>query len=102
MDSLDIVLLILAAVLMPVAGLLAAADAAITMVSPARVEEIEREGRRGAALAARDHPGPAQVHQPAAAAAGRRRTVGHRARVAAVALSTWGFHGWVALAGRSS
>src|SRR6478735_3764047 len=62
MDSLDIVLLVLAAALIPLAGLCAAADAAITMVSPARVEELDREGRR-----------------------------------AAVALSTWGFHPWVAI-----
>jgi len=46
-DSLDVLLLVLAAALVPIAGLFAAADAAITMVSPARVEELEREGRSG-------------------------------------------------------
>ena len=49
MDSLDVLLLVLAAALVPIAGLFAAADAAITMVSPARVEELERDGRSGAA-----------------------------------------------------
>jgi CBS domain containing-hemolysin-like protein len=48
-NALDIVLLVLAIALIPVAGLFAAADAAITMVSAARVEEMQREGRRGAA-----------------------------------------------------
>ena len=48
-DSMDVLLLVLAAALVPIAGVLAAADAAITMVSPARVEELDREGRRGAA-----------------------------------------------------
>ena len=41
-------LLVIAAALVPIAGLLAAADAAITMVSPARLEELAREDRRGA------------------------------------------------------
>src|SRR6195952_3284821 len=48
-DALDVVLLILAAALIPIAGLFAAADAAITMVSAARVEEMQREGSRGSA-----------------------------------------------------
>ena len=48
MDSMDVLLLVIAAALVPIAGLLAAADAAITMVSPARLEEMAREGRRGA------------------------------------------------------
>ena len=48
MDGLDALLLVLAAALVPIAGMLAAADAAITMVSPARLEEMAREGRRGA------------------------------------------------------
>jgi CBS domain containing-hemolysin-like protein len=47
-DSLDVLLLVVAAALVPIAGLLAAADAAITMVSPARLEEMARDGRRGA------------------------------------------------------
>ena len=48
-DSMDVLLLFVAAALVPIAGLLAAADAAITMVSPARLEEMARDGRRGAA-----------------------------------------------------
>jgi CBS domain containing-hemolysin-like protein len=47
-STVDVVLLVIAALLVPFAGLMAASDAAITMVSPARVEEAERDGRRGA------------------------------------------------------
>jgi len=95
-DSLDIVLLIVAAVLVPVAGLLAAADAAITMVSPARVEEFEREGRRGAhSLRAitLDRPRYTNLLLLLRVGAELSATV----LVSAVALSTLGFHGWVAL-----
>jgi CBS domain containing-hemolysin-like protein len=49
MDGTDIFLLIVAATLIPIGGLCAAGDAAITMVSRARVEELERDGRRGSA-----------------------------------------------------
>jgi CBS domain containing-hemolysin-like protein len=49
----DVVLLVLAALLVPLAGVLACMDAALTRVSPARVEELEREGVRGAARLAR-------------------------------------------------
>jgi CBS domain containing-hemolysin-like protein len=45
----DLVLLVLAAVLVPLAGVLACIDAALVRVSAARVEEMEREGVRGAA-----------------------------------------------------
>ena len=53
MTSAQIGQLIAALLLIPVAGVLAAADAAITTMSPARVEQIVREGKTGAhALAA--------------------------------------------------
>ena len=44
----SVVLLILAVALVPIGGLCAAGDAAITMVSRARVEEMARDGRRSA------------------------------------------------------
>jgi CBS domain containing-hemolysin-like protein len=44
----DVVLLVVAAVLVPLAGVLAGIDAALGRVSAARVEEMEREGLRGA------------------------------------------------------
>ena len=44
----DVVLLVVAAVLVPLAGVLAGIDAALVRVSAARVEEMEREGLRGA------------------------------------------------------
>ena len=96
MDSLDIVLLVLAAALIPLAGLCAAADAAITMVSPARVEELDREGRRGAAALlaiTRDRPRYTNLLLLLRTGAELTATV----LVAAVALSTWGFHPWVAI-----
>jgi len=49
----DVVLLVVAILLIPTAGLLAAADAALARVSVARVEELVREGRRGARTLAR-------------------------------------------------
>ena len=49
LDGMDIFVLILAAALVPIGGLCAAGDAAITMVSHARVEELRRDGTRGAA-----------------------------------------------------
>ena len=48
MDGTDVFLLILAVTLVPIGGLCAAGDAAITMVSRARVEEMQRDGRRSA------------------------------------------------------
>jgi CBS domain containing-hemolysin-like protein len=44
----DVGLLVIAALLVPLAGVLAGIDAALVRVSPARVEEMEREGLRGA------------------------------------------------------
>jgi CBS domain containing-hemolysin-like protein len=48
MTSGDVVLLVVAICLVPIAGALAAVDAALTRVSAARVDELVREGRRGA------------------------------------------------------
>ncbi len=90
-------LLVLAAALVPIAGLLAAADAAITMVSPARVEEMEREGRRGASslhLITEDRPRYTNLLLLLRTVAEITATV----MVAKVALSTWGFQLWVGVA----
>jgi CBS domain containing-hemolysin-like protein len=95
-DALDIVLLILAAALIPIAGLLAAADAAITMVSAARVEEMQREGRRGAGSLLEivaDKPRYTNLLLLLRVGAELTATV----LVSAVALSTWGFRVWVGL-----
>jgi CBS domain containing-hemolysin-like protein len=92
----DIVLLVIAAALVPIAGLVAAADAAITTVSSARVEEMQREGRRGAeslqAITA-DRARYVNLLLLLRLAAELTATVS----AAAVALSTWGFHFVVAL-----
>ncbi|HVE99013.1 MAG TPA: hemolysin family protein [Mycobacteriales bacterium] len=48
MTSTDVWLLVLAAVLVVVAGLLACVEAATARMSPTRVEKFQREGRRGA------------------------------------------------------
>ena len=94
MDALDIVLLILAVALIPVAGLFAAADAAITMVSAARVEEMQREGRRGAAsLFAIVGDKPRYTNLLLLLRVGAELTA--TVLVTAVALSTWGFNLWV-------
>ncbi|MET0864158.1 MAG: hemolysin family protein [Nakamurella sp.] len=93
----DVLLLIMAAALVPIAGLLAAADAAITMVSPARVEELEREGRRGAAALFKiteDRPRYTNLLLLLRTAAEITATV----MVAKVALSIFGFKLWVGLA----
>src|SRR6195952_2420066 len=95
-DALDIVLLILAIALIPVAGLFAAADAAITMVSAARVEELQREGGRGAApryAVVGDKPRYTNLLLLLRVGAELTATV----LVTAVALSTWGFNVWVGL-----
>jgi CBS domain containing-hemolysin-like protein len=47
MSGPDILLLIAAILLIPTAGMLAAADAALARLSVARVDELVREGRRG-------------------------------------------------------
>jgi CBS domain containing-hemolysin-like protein len=44
----DVSLLVIAICLVPLAGMIAAVDSAIARVSVARVEELQREGRRGA------------------------------------------------------
>jgi CBS domain containing-hemolysin-like protein len=48
----DIVLLVVAALLVPLAGVLAGIDSALVRVSAARIEEMEREGLRGASTLA--------------------------------------------------
>jgi CBS domain containing-hemolysin-like protein len=52
MTDQDVALLVLAALLVPLAGVLAAMDSALVRVSAARVEEMEREGVRKAAVLA--------------------------------------------------
>jgi CBS domain containing-hemolysin-like protein len=89
-DALDVALVIAAAVLVPLAGVLAAADAAITTVSPARVEELQREGRRGAGSLAdivRDRPRYTNLLLLLRVGCELTATV----IVAAVSFSTWGF-----------
>jgi len=93
-NALDVALLILVAVLIPIAGLFAAADAAITMVSTARVEEMQREGRRGAAsllAIVADKPRYTNLLLLLRVGAELSATV----IATAVALSTWGFRAWV-------
>ncbi len=96
MSSTDVLLLVLAAALVPTAGLLAAADAAITTVSPARVDEMDREGRRGAAALRTitlDRPRYTNLLLLLRTGAEITATL----MVAKVALSTWGFQMWVGL-----
>ena len=52
MTSQDVALLVLAALLVPLAGVLAGMDSALVRVSAARVEEMEREGVRRARVLA--------------------------------------------------
>jgi CBS domain containing-hemolysin-like protein len=90
----DVLLLVVAAALVPIAGLLAAADAAITMVSPARLEEMAREGRRGAhALLVITEDRPRYTNLLLLLRTGAEITA--TVMVAKVALSTWGFQFWV-------
>ena len=96
MDSTDIALLIVAAVLVPIAGTLAAADAAISTVSAARVEELHRDGERGAASLAAitaDRSRYINLLLMLRLAAEITATV----TVSAVAFATWGFHFAVAV-----
>nr|WP_083785764.1 hemolysin family protein [Nakamurella multipartita] len=96
MDSLDVLLLVIAAALVPIAGLLAAADAAITMVSPARLEELAREDRRGASsllTITEDRPRYTNLLLLLRITAEITATV----MVAKVALTTLGFQFWVGL-----
>jgi CBS domain containing-hemolysin-like protein len=93
--STDIWLLVLSAVLVPFAGVLAAADAAISAVSAARVDEMCREGRRGAvSLAAitTDRSRYINLLLMLRLTAEMTATV----TVAMVAAQTWGFHFWLA------
>jgi len=93
-DSVDVLLLVVAAALVPIAGLLAAADAAITMVSPARLEEMAREGRRGAHalhIITEDRPRYTNLLLLLRTGAEITATV----MVAKVALITWGVQFWV-------
>ena len=89
-------LLVIAAALVPIAGLLAAADAAITMVSPARLEELAREDRRGASsllTITEDRPRYTNLLLLLRITAEITATV----MVAKVALTTLGFQFWVGL-----
>ena len=93
MTGIDIVLLLVAALLIPVAGLFAAADAAITMVSGGRVDELHREGRRGAAALAvitQDKPRFTNLLLMLRVAAELTATVS----VTVVAVSVWGARWW--------
>ncbi|MBM9467316.1 HlyC/CorC family transporter [Nakamurella sp. YIM 132084] len=95
-DALDVLLVVAAAVLLPVAGLLAAADAAIAMASPARVEELHREGRRGAASLLRivsDRPRYTNLLLLLRLSTELTATV----VLSAVVFSTWGFRWWIGL-----
>lgn len=96
MSTPDILLLVLAAALIPVAGLLAAADAAITTVSPARVDELIREGRKGAeGLRAITSDRPRYTNLLLLLRVGCELTA--TVTVTAVAMSTWGYRFVVAL-----
>jgi CBS domain containing-hemolysin-like protein len=96
MTTEDILLLVLAAALIPVAGLVAAADAAILSVSPARVEELQREGRRGAdALRTITSDRPRYTNLLLLLRVGAELTA--TVTVTAVAMSTWGYRFPVAL-----
>jgi CBS domain containing-hemolysin-like protein len=92
----DVLLLVLAAALIPVAGLMAAADAAITTASPARVDELVREGRKGAeALRAITFDRPRYTNLLLLMRVGCELTA--TVTVTAVAMSTWGYRFLVAL-----
>ena len=99
MDGTDIFLLIVAVALVPIGGLCAAGDAAITMVSRARVEEMQRDGRRSAGALVQivsDRPRYTNLLLLLRVTAELTATV----LVTTVAVSTWGFN-VVALLGSS-
>ncbi len=97
MDTADVLLLVLAAALIPIAGLVSAADSAITAVSSARLEEMQREGRRGATpLLAITQDRPRYTNLLLLLRVGAELTA--TVTVTAVAMSTWGFRFWVAVA----
>jgi CBS domain containing-hemolysin-like protein len=92
----DIWLLVLSAALVPIAGTLAAADAAISAVSTARVEEMAREAKRGAASLAAitaDRARYVNLLLLLRLCAEMTATV----TVAIVAVETWGFDTLVAI-----
>ncbi len=96
MNSTDIILLVLAAGLVPIGGLCAAGDAAMTMVSYARVEELHRENRRGAAallVIIGDRPRYTNLLLLLRVTAELTATV----LVSTVALGVWGFNVLVGL-----
>lgn len=97
MSTSDIWLLVFAAILVPVAGAFAAADAAITTVSAARVAEMHREGRRGAAsLAAIVEDRSRYINLLLLLRLTAEMTAA--VTVAIVAVSTWGVRLWTAVA----
>jgi len=92
----DVVLLIAAILLIPAAGALAAADAALARVSVARVDELVREGRRGSRSLARlvtDRARYTNLLLLLRLAAELTATV----FVTTVATATWGLDWWVVL-----
>lgn len=97
MTSPDVVLLVIAILLVPLAGGLAAVDAAMSRVSVARVEELVREHRRGAPSLTKvlaDRARHTNLLLLLRVAAELTAT----ALVTVVASSTWGLHWWVVLA----
>ena len=96
LDGMDVFLLFVAAALVPIGGLCAAGDAAITMVSHARVEELRRNGTRGAEAlltVTEDRPRYTNLLLLLRVTTELTATV----LVTTVALSTWGFSLWVLL-----
>jgi CBS domain containing-hemolysin-like protein len=92
----DVVLLIAAILLVPAAGALAAADAALARLSVARVDELVREGRRGSTPLARlmaDRARHTNLLLLLRLAAELTATV----FVTTVATGTWGQDWWVVL-----
>ncbi len=93
----NVLLLSAAILLVPLAGALAAVDAAMSRVSVARVEEQLRENRRGARSLAKvlaDRARHTNLLLLLRVAAELTATV----FVTTVATSTWGLHWWVVLA----
>jgi CBS domain containing-hemolysin-like protein len=96
LDGTDVFLLFLAAALILIGGLCAAGDAAITTVSQARVEELRRNGTRGAEAlltVTNDRPRYTNLLLLLRVTTELTATV----LVTTVALSTWGFNLFVLL-----
>jgi CBS domain containing-hemolysin-like protein len=92
----DVLLLVAAILLIPAAGALAAADAALARISVARVDELAREGRRGSRSLARlvtDRARHTNLLLLLRLAAELTATV----FVTTVATANWGLHWWVVL-----